>query len=201
MLKHRWFKLRGKNIWNVNNVSGDVNRKKKKKETTIFRQSTTRRGAPVVVGRGWGGETREQTDRRGSDYSKSLCMSYWLSQWWLLEWLIWEVRAIERVTHRPKRPEEGGVEREGEWKRERDNKSVTRWSQIVEVSFGGRLYEIVHRMTPFNISVIFAAHVFFFPRSSLQLIWHALKIFSSCISARKHVKSSSGQMTFLMFSV
>lgn len=49
------------------------------------------------------------------------------------------MRAIERVTHRPKRPEEGGVEREGERKRERDNKSVTRWSQIVEVSFGGRL--------------------------------------------------------------
>lgn len=30
-------------------------------------------------------------------------MSYWLSRWWLLEWLIREVRAIERVTHWPER--------------------------------------------------------------------------------------------------
>lgn len=36
---------------------------------------------------------------------------------------------------RRRRGRKGGRAKE----RERDNKSVTRWSQIVEVSFGGRL--------------------------------------------------------------
>lgn len=48
-------------------------------------------------------------------------MSYWLSRWWLLEWLIREVRAIERVTHWPERGSGGGwrggkgIKREMEW--------------------------------------------------------------------------------------
>lgn len=49
-------------------------------------------------------------------------MSYWLSRWWLLEWLIREVREIERVTHWP----EGRVCEWGGEVKESDREGVMR---------------------------------------------------------------------------